>query len=52
MRCRGITIGDSEFGYAKLAIRCAITLVDQRPLRQSSKPICGKCKARAQCTYE
>ncbi|WP_433664084.1 MOSC domain-containing protein [Nocardia sp. CA-128927] len=27
---RRITIGDTEFGYAKLAIRCATTLVDQQ----------------------
>ncbi|MEV6174260.1 MOSC N-terminal beta barrel domain-containing protein [Streptomyces sp. NPDC051954] len=28
-RAHRITIGDAELGYAKLAIRCAVTLVDQ-----------------------
>lgn len=28
-RARRITIGDCELGFAKLAIRCAVTLVDQ-----------------------
>ncbi|MGR3932400.1 MOSC domain-containing protein [Streptomyces sp. BRA346] len=29
-RAHRITIGDTELGYAKLAIRCAVTMVDQR----------------------
>ncbi|MFF7311478.1 MOSC N-terminal beta barrel domain-containing protein [Streptomyces sp. NPDC008137] len=29
-RAHRIRIGDTELGYAKLAIRCAVTLVDQR----------------------
>ncbi|MFE1777020.1 MOSC domain-containing protein [Streptomyces sp. NPDC059008] len=29
-RARRITVGDGELGYAKLAVRCAVTLVDQR----------------------
>lgn len=29
-RAHRITIGDTELGYAKLAIRCAVTLVDQQ----------------------
>lgn len=29
-RARRITIGDGELGFAKLAIRCAVTLIDQR----------------------
>ncbi|GCD98433.1 MOSC domain-containing protein [Embleya hyalina] len=29
-RIRRFTIGEAELGYAKLAIRCAVTLVDQR----------------------
>lgn len=29
-RTRLITLGDAELGYAKLAIRCAVTMVDQR----------------------
>ncbi|WP_063753135.1 MOSC domain-containing protein, partial [Streptomyces resistomycificus] len=28
-RARHLTIGDTELGYAKLAIRCAVTMVDQ-----------------------
>ena len=28
-RCRRIEVGDVEFAYAKLAIRCAVTMVDQ-----------------------
>lgn len=28
-RCRRIEVGDVEFGYAKLAIRCSVTMVDQ-----------------------
>lgn len=28
-RIRRITVGNTEWGYAKLAIRCAVTLVDQ-----------------------
>ncbi|HEY6788406.1 MAG TPA: MOSC N-terminal beta barrel domain-containing protein [Trebonia sp.] len=28
-RARRITVGDAELGYAKLAIRCSVTLVDQ-----------------------
>ncbi|MCW2934336.1 MAG: molybdenum cofactor sulfurase [Actinomycetia bacterium] len=28
-RARRITAGDAELGYAKLAIRCSVTLVDQ-----------------------
>jgi uncharacterized protein YcbX len=29
-RIRRMTIGEAELGYAKLAVRCAVTLVDQR----------------------
>ncbi|MEU5283888.1 MOSC N-terminal beta barrel domain-containing protein [Streptomyces sp. NPDC020755] len=29
-RIRRMTIGESELGYTKLAVRCAVTLVDQR----------------------
>ncbi|QLH26618.1 MOSC domain-containing protein [Streptomyces sp. Rer75] len=29
-RAHRITIGDTELGYAKLAIRCAVTMVDQQ----------------------
>jgi uncharacterized protein YcbX len=29
-RAHRIVVGDAELGYAKLAIRCAVTLVDQR----------------------
>ncbi len=29
-RARRVTIGDCELGFAKLAVRCAVTLVDQR----------------------
>ncbi|MGC0418941.1 MOSC domain-containing protein [Embleya sp. AB8] len=29
-RIRRITVGGAELGYAKLAIRCAVTMVDQR----------------------
>lgn len=28
-QARRLAIGDTELGYAKLAIRCAVTLVDQ-----------------------
>lgn len=28
-RIRRFTVGDAELGYAKLAIRCAVTMVDQ-----------------------
>ena len=37
---RRITIGSSELGYAKLAIRCAVTLVDQQAgTRAGPEPI-------------
>lgn len=29
-RARDVRIGDAELGFAKLAVRCAVTLVDQR----------------------
>ncbi|MFF3847735.1 MOSC domain-containing protein [Streptomyces sp. NPDC002328] len=39
-RARRITIGGSELGYAKLATRCAVTLVDQRAgARQGPEPL-------------
>lgn len=33
-RARTVLVGDAELGYAKLAIRCAVTVVDQRTGRR------------------
>ncbi|GCB49586.1 MOSC domain-containing protein [Streptomyces sp. NL15-2K] len=39
-RARGIGIGGAELGYAKLAVRCAVTLVDQKAgARQGREPL-------------
>jgi uncharacterized protein YcbX len=39
-RARRITIGGAELGYAKLAVRCAVTLVDQETgARQGKEPL-------------
>ncbi|MFJ8671853.1 MOSC domain-containing protein [Streptomyces sp. NPDC093589] len=39
-RARRITIGGGELGYAKLAVRCAVTLVDQEAgARQGREPL-------------
>ncbi|RZB19588.1 MOSC domain-containing protein [Streptomyces sp. F001] len=39
-RARGIRIGGAELGYAKLAVRCAVTLVDQEAgARQGREPL-------------
>ncbi|MFG1664068.1 MOSC domain-containing protein [Streptomyces sp. Y7] len=39
-RARRITIGEAELGYAKLAVRCAVTLVDQEAgARQGREPL-------------
>ncbi|MGW7574784.1 MOSC domain-containing protein [Streptomyces sp. NPDC054765] len=39
-RARRITIGGAELGYAKLAVRCAVTLVDQEAgARQGREPL-------------
>lgn len=39
-RARTISIGDAELGYSKLAIRCAVTLVDQESgARAGREPI-------------
>ncbi|WP_328869296.1 MOSC N-terminal beta barrel domain-containing protein [Streptomyces sp. NBC_00287] len=39
-RARRITIGGTELGYAKLAVRCAVTLVDQEAgARQGKEPL-------------
>jgi uncharacterized protein YcbX len=39
-RARRITIGGTELGYAKLAVRCAVTLVDQETgTRQGKEPL-------------
>ncbi|MFJ9411472.1 MOSC domain-containing protein [Streptomyces sp. NPDC101393] len=39
-RARRISIGEGELGYAKLAVRCAVTLVDQEAgARQGREPL-------------
>ncbi|SHL40295.1 MOSC domain-containing protein [Streptomyces yunnanensis] len=39
-RARRISIGGAELGYAKLAVRCAVTLVDQAAgVRQKREPL-------------
>lgn len=39
-RVRRITIGDAELGYAKLAIRCVVTMVDQETgVRAGPEPL-------------
>lgn len=39
-RARRIRIGGAELGYAKLAVRCAVTLVDQEAgTRQGPEPV-------------
>lgn len=39
-RARGIGIGEAELAYAKLAVRCAVTLVDQEAgARQGPEPL-------------
>ncbi|MFF0629540.1 MOSC domain-containing protein [Streptomyces sp. NPDC004296] len=39
-RARRIGIGEAELGYAKLAVRCAVTLVDQEAgVRQRREPL-------------
>lgn len=39
-RARRISIGGAELGYAKLAVRCAVTLVDQEAgVRQKREPL-------------
>jgi MOSC domain-containing protein len=39
-RARDVRIGDAELGFAKLAIRCAVTLVDQRTgVRTGPEPL-------------
>ncbi|RKS08564.1 hypothetical protein DFP74_4274 [Nocardiopsis sp. Huas11] len=39
-RARRLTIGEAELGYAKLAVRCAVTLVEQEAgTRQGPEPL-------------
>lgn len=39
-RARRVTIGGTELGHAKLAVRCAVTLVDQETgARQGKEPL-------------
>ncbi|MFI5852947.1 MOSC domain-containing protein [Streptomyces parvulus] len=39
-RARRITIGDAELGFAKLAVRCAVTLVEQEAgARRGAEPL-------------
>ncbi|MGW0903107.1 MOSC domain-containing protein [Streptomyces sp. NPDC002853] len=49
-RARRITIGDAELGYAKLAVRCAVTLVEQEAgARRGPEPLRTLASYRRAC---